>query len=48
MFWFFKVYSSSATELAVDSKILILLEKDRVLLVPTEFFLRQRSAFLAF
>lgn len=48
MFWFFKVYFSSATELAVDSKILILLEKDCILLVPTKFFLRQRSAFLAF
>lgn len=48
MFWFFKVYFPMAIELAVDSKILILLEKDCILLVPTKFFLRQRSAFLAF
>lgn len=48
MFWFFKVYFSMAIELGVDSKILILLEKDCILLVPTEFFLRQRNVFLAF
>lgn len=48
MFWFFKIYFPMAIELAVDSKILILLEKDRVLLVPAEFFLRQWSACLTF